>query len=91
MRLINAESSKVVHQFSHDNLVSKITYMGWSSNISSSVSSYTNLSKQAEKYLPDDEKAREYSSSIDLPRDLSLIDIEISLPKLSSLPAGSNS
>lgn len=95
VRLICAESCKTVHQFSNDHQVSKVTCMGWCSNktINSTASNCINDIRGIEKLIQDDNKdfCEDPSLLLDLPRDLSLIDIEISLPKLSTLPAGGDS
>ncbi|RKF64309.1 Anaphase-promoting complex subunit 4 [Erysiphe neolycopersici] len=95
VRLICAETCKTVHQFSNDHQVTKVTCMGWCSNktANSTASNYINDTKGIEKLIQDDNKDffEDPALLLDLPRDLSLIDIETSLPKLSTLPAGGDS
>lgn len=94
VQLVAAESSKTVHQFCTGDQVSGITCMGWVSNLTSKSSSAVETSKGFESWenffnhgsLHDEEK-----TLLDLPRDLALIDIEPSLPKLSVLAAGGGS
>lgn len=95
VRLINAESGKTVHQFTNDHQVSKVTCMGWCSNkmINSTASSFCYISKEIEKFMQNENSdfLEDQVLPLDLPRDVSLIDIETSLPKLSTLPAGGDS
>ncbi|KAM3077296.1 hypothetical protein ACMFMG_006647 [Clarireedia jacksonii] len=97
VRLVGAESSKIVHQFSaasDGQKISGITCMGWKSNSigknttqkspKADTSTWEDLAKM-ESNLSDRE------SFLNLPRDLSLLDIEPSLPKLSVLPGGGTS
>jgi anaphase-promoting complex subunit 4 len=93
VRLVGAESTKVVHQFSTGD-ISGVTCMGWASNLTSKKRSKIG-SKMAPETLEDvlikDGIFPENQTPVDLPRDLSLIDIETSLPKLSVLAAGGSS
>ncbi|RKF82568.1 Anaphase-promoting complex subunit 4 [Golovinomyces cichoracearum] len=93
VQLISPESSKIVYQFSNDCYhISGVTCMGWSSNqIISAASSHLNLPRHIEKYFQSDEYLGQASDLPDLPRELSLISIETSLPKLSTLPSGGES
>ncbi|RKF57000.1 Anaphase-promoting complex subunit 4 [Golovinomyces cichoracearum] len=93
IQLISPESSKIVYQFPNDGYhVSGVTCMGWSSNqIISAASSHLNLPRHIEKYFQNDEYLGQASDLPDLPRELSLISIETSLPKLSTLPSGGES
>jgi anaphase-promoting complex subunit 4 len=85
VRLVGAESSKTVHQIQTDTQeASGITCLGWVSNCTSKrprAGSWKDTMK---------EKWDEYEQKtlLDLPRDLALIDIESSMPKLSVLSAG---
>lgn len=85
MRLVGAESSKTVHQILTD--ASAITCLGWTSNRSSKKPRAGLWKDALEEALGDYEE----QNLLDLPRDLTLIDIESSLPKLSVLPAGATS
>lgn len=92
VRIVGIESCKVVHQFSTGSEVSGITCMGWCSNLTKKTSSSMSPAKHVKPwkaFLPGNET--DDKESLDLPRDLSLIDIEISLPKLSVLALGGNS
>ncbi|KAF7930951.1 hypothetical protein BELL_0049g00140 [Botrytis elliptica] len=97
VRLIGAESTKVVHHFSttsDDQEFSGVTCMGWSSNTIG-----RRVESKASKLVPDtlkkifeDEKELSTEKAVlNLPKDLALLDIEPSLPKLSVLPAGGTS
>lgn len=90
MRLIGAESSKTVHQFSIGDNVSGITCLGWASSLTSRKTD-SNNSKGGpatwESLLAQERTGSKKNSALDLPRDLALIDIEVSLPKLSVLSA----
>lgn len=87
MRLYGAESSKTVHQIV--TTTGGVTCIGWVSNITDDGSSKFALDGLNEVGIssPNSEKP----PSLDLPRDLALIDIEASMVKLSVLPAGSTS
>ncbi|KUJ12694.1 uncharacterized protein LY89DRAFT_672835 [Mollisia scopiformis] len=88
IRLVGAESSKIVHWFSTGiRQASDITCIGWSTNLTNrSTSSVTQ--KKGEDSWNTILATGELDAILDLPRDLSLIDIETSLPKLSVLAAG---
>jgi anaphase-promoting complex subunit 4 len=93
VRLVGAESSKIVHQFSMGE-VSGITCMGWGTNLISRKPNSVSSRKAPgswEDFLGDQSVASEDKAPLDLPRDLTLIDIETSLPKLSVLAAGGTS
>ncbi|KAK0124380.1 hypothetical protein ONS95_009343 [Cadophora gregata] len=93
VRLVSAESSKIVLQFSAGDQVGGITCMGWATNTihrSSLSSSKKNVESWA-SFLAADGDFFDEKAPLDLPQDLSLIDIEISLPKLSVLAAAGNS
>lgn len=87
--LYATETSKTVHQvevISPDS-ADKITCLGWASNstLKSTESAKVNDSPSSWKDLLED---HDDLTILDLPRDLSLIDIESSLPKLSAIPSG---
>lgn len=85
VRLVGAESTKIVHQFSAGDDVFGVTCMGWATNLmnkSTSSVKQKKVSDSWESLLPGRDEV------LDLPRDLSLIDIETSLPKLGVLAAG---
>jgi anaphase-promoting complex subunit 4 len=95
VRLVGAESSKTVHQIAiGPHGATGITCLGWVSNSTGKRntefgpikdrSSWQNLFEETLDGTGD-------GDTLDLPRDLTLIDIESSLPKLSVLPAGSTS
>ena len=91
MRLVGAESSKIVHQFNTGDEVSGVTCMGWAANFTRKTLSYESSLKSPESwesFLAEDRILSDDAPSLDLPRDLSLFDIETSLPKLSVLAAG---
>ncbi|KAG9233604.1 anaphase-promoting complex, cyclosome, subunit 4-domain-containing protein [Amylocarpus encephaloides] len=91
VHLIGSESAKIVHQFSTGEAVSGITCMGWGSNATNKSSSSTKRNASWEEVLNSSGLQDDEKFSLDLPRDLSMIDIEISLPKLSLLAAGGSS
>jgi anaphase-promoting complex subunit 4 len=90
VRLVGAESSKIVHQFNTGDEVSGVTCMGWAANSTNTSSSESSRKSPEswEAFLAEDRILSDDAASLDLPRDLSLIDIETSLPKLSVLAAG---
>ncbi|ESZ98045.1 hypothetical protein SBOR_1576 [Sclerotinia borealis F-4128] len=97
VRLVGAESTKVVHHFyttTDDQEFSGVTCMSWSSNTIG-----RRVEGKGSKLVPDtlknifkdESELSEGRAVLDLPRDLALLDIEHSLPKLSVLPAGGTS
>ncbi|KAI1004846.1 hypothetical protein K3495_g3376 [Podosphaera aphanis] len=94
VRLISAESCKVVHEYSTGDHVAGVTCMQWCLNEANKTPSYANPFK-SHKFPPSDsQKDEEFLgdlSSWNLPICLSLIDVEVSLPKLSILPRGGSS
>lgn len=94
MRLVGADSSKIVHQFSTGDDITGITCVGWASNITNRnpiLSKGTQNPHSWGDVFKEDEDFAESKTTLDLPRDLTLIDIEISMPKLSILTAGGSS
>jgi anaphase-promoting complex subunit 4 len=68
--------------------------MGWASNLTSRKRNETGSKKGPGSWgdlLDEDSIFSKSKASLDLPRDLALIDIETSLPKLSVLAAGGSS
>ena len=68
--------------------------MGWASNLTSRKRNEVGSKKGLgswEDLLDEDSIFSEIKAPLDLPRDLALIDIETSLPKLSVLAAGGSS
>jgi anaphase-promoting complex subunit 4 len=94
VRLVSAESSKIVHQFTAGDNVSGVTCLGWATNLTrksaSSMSPDQDFSSWG-TFLAEDGIFSDEKTPLDLPRDLSLIDIETSLPKLSVLAAAGSS
>ncbi|PVH86890.1 hypothetical protein DL98DRAFT_449113 [Cadophora sp. DSE1049] len=93
VRLVSAESSKIVLQFSAGDNVGGVTCLSWATNTiyrPSSSSSKKNVESWG-SFLATDGDLSDEKAPLDLPQDLSLIDIEISLPKLSVLAAAGNS
>ena len=89
MKLVGAESTKVVHQFATGDS-SGITCVGWSSNLTRKVTDSVKSQKKHASWgdLLSDDGELEAKDVLNLPRDLSQIDIETSLPKLSVLASG---
>lgn len=90
VRLVGAESTKVVHQFSTGDETSGITCMGWASNFTGRKAS-TSKRDAIDIAISKVNGISKEKTVLDLPRDLALIDIETSLPKLSVLAAGGSS
>ena len=68
--------------------------MGWASNLTSRKSNEVGSKRGPESWehlLEEGDTFPENKVPLDLPRDLTLIDIETSLPKLSVLAAGGSS
>lgn len=91
VRLVGANSSKTVHEIpiSQKN-ASTVTCIGWGSCFTGKPG--TDGSDNQEKSWIDaigqTSVLREKSTVLNLPRDLSLIDVESSMPQLSVLPVG---
>ncbi|CCU82675.1 anaphase-promoting complex component Cut20/Apc4 [Blumeria hordei DH14] len=91
IQLISPEGGKIVHQFSTQDYSSEVTCIGWSSNFTADSSSSVNIVKSFEPWkVLEDNELTDLQCCLDLPRDLSSIEIETSLPKLSVLPTGGN-
>ena len=92
VRLVGAESSKNIHQISIGAQQSaSITCLSWVSNLTGRKTVGNVTAKDGSSWrdiLEGRINEQEDRSSLDLPRDLSLIDIESSMPKLSTLPSG---
>lgn len=93
VRLVSAESSKIVLQFSAGDNVGGVTCMSWALNLihRPNPSSSKGGKESWGSFLATDRDLSDEKAPLDLPQDLSLIDIEISLPKLSVLAAAGNS
>jgi anaphase-promoting complex subunit 4 len=95
VRLVGAESSKNVHQIAiGPHGATGITCLGWASNFTGKRSTGVGPVKDGSSWQNVFEEAFGGAGdrdTLDLPRDLTLIDIEPSLPKLSILLAGSTS
>jgi anaphase-promoting complex subunit 4 len=79
-----------VHQFTTGDQVAGVTCLGWATNLASKSTSSMSAGQNHGSwgtFLTDDGLLDEEKMPLDLPRDLSLIDIETSLPKLSVLAA----
>lgn len=95
VRLVGAESSKNVHQIAVGAQDStSITCLGWVSNSTGKRRAGSEMVKDGSSWrdvLEGRLNEPEDRGSLDLPRDISLIDIESSMPKLSALPTGGTS
>ena len=94
VRLMGLESSKAVHQMPVcDPATSKISCIGWArNNAGRRANIHTNPSVPAWKDLSSRGFDSEDIKSIaDLPRDLTFLEVETALPKLSPLPASGGS
>lgn len=67
--------------------------MGWTSNLANKklASGPKRAAQTWSDIISEDGRYYKESSKLDLPRDLALIDVEISMPKLSVLAAGGSS
>lgn len=95
VRLVGPESSKTVHQIATGpHGATGITCLGWISNSTGKRSTELGSVKDGsfwQKIFEETLNGAAAGDTLDLPRDLTLINIESSLPKLSVLPAGSTS
>lgn len=97
LRLISSYNGRTVHNYScrsPDAGPARITSLGWGVNFTDSKSAYRHLQESdgalsAEDLLAPDTHPQKAVVLLkaDLPRELALLDIESSLPKLSTLPA----
>ncbi|KAI0147258.1 anaphase-promoting complex, cyclosome, subunit 4-domain-containing protein [Xylariaceae sp. FL1272] len=94
LRLMGLETSKAVHQMRVcDDGKSKITTIGWAQNLagertaSTAESSIKNWEQLASQGLA----VNKTKPSADLPRELTFLEIETALPKISPLPASGGS
>jgi anaphase-promoting complex subunit 4 len=95
IRLVNAFSGKTVHQLPTppQSCSVKTSCLGWAVNFTNSTATQRQLNDADNSVSPDDllglnvEIPNLLKSKASLPRELTLIDIETSLPKLSTLPA----
>ena len=91
---MGADSSKIVHQFSVGDDITGVTCIGWASNLTSRKPTWSKTKQGPqswEEMFVQDDQFSESNTALDLPRDLSMIDIEISMPKLSVLSASGSS
>lgn len=90
VRLVGAESTKVVHQF-HTEDTSNVTCIGWAANLTRKVGEVSTTKQKNQTWdqlLGGNIIEQDKDDILNLPRDLSQIDIETSLPKLSTLASG---
>lgn len=89
MRLIRADNSKVIHQVGLSALSEhEISCLGWGINLTGVANERRRIPALPDLFL-DDSKETDVSPDalLDLPRELALLDIESSLPRLSVLPS----
>jgi anaphase-promoting complex subunit 4 len=95
IRLISTFSGKMVHQLPTLPQIpgTKTSYLGWAANFIDSAATQRQLDDTGDHLSLDDllglnvEIQALLRSKANLPRELALIDVETSLPKLSTLPA----
>ncbi|PYH96736.1 anaphase-promoting complex component Cut20/Apc4 [Aspergillus ellipticus CBS 707.79] len=100
IRIISAYSGKTVHHYpayqseGESSQPAKVTCLGWGVNFTDSKAAQRHLHEAAGQVSVDDLLSPDNHPSkaasllkADLPRELALLDIESSLPKLSTLPA----
>lgn len=93
VRLVSAFSGKTVHQLPILHSPAKISCLGWAVNFTNSNATQQQLDESAPNVSLDDllglnaEVPSLLKSQANLPKELTLIDVESSLPKLSTLPA----
>lgn len=95
IRLVSAFSGKTVHQLPTLPQIpgTKTSYLGWAANFIDSAATQRQLDDASDDISLDDilglnvEIQALLRSKANLPRELTLIDVETSLPKLSTLPS----
>ncbi|KAI9766935.1 MAG: hypothetical protein M1840_006232 [Geoglossum simile] len=94
-RLIGADSSKTIHQIHaspHRDQDSRVTCLGWGVNftdpkgVKAQIESRSNSS--LDEYLSQSAQASTPGFVADLPAELALTDVDMTIPKLSILPSG---
>ncbi|KAI9783357.1 MAG: hypothetical protein M1839_003891 [Geoglossum umbratile] len=94
-RLIGADSSKTIHQIhasSQKDQTSRVACLGWGVNftdpkgVKAQIESRSNSS--LDEYLSQSAQANMPGFIADLPAELALTDVDITIPKLSILPSG---
>lgn len=89
MRLMGLENNKAAHHIRvGEGPGNKITHIGWSSNSITDKSSSA-VSRALKNGLEKDQSFGEDGLPQDLPRELTFLEIDTALPKLSPLPSGS--
>ncbi|XXG96668.1 hypothetical protein Hte_002958 [Hypoxylon texense] len=94
VRLMGLETNKAVHQMPIcEAAKSKITCIGWARNVAGRRSKFTSTSTSApwEDILPRDLFPSDTKADVNLPRELTFLEVETALPKLSPLPASGGS
>ena len=93
VRIISAFSGKTVHQLAIGHTSSKVSCLDWAVNFTNSVATQQQLKEVGQNVTLDDLLSLNadiptlLKSKANLPKELTLIDVETSLPKLSTLPA----
>lgn len=94
IRLISPHTGKIVHQlFSGVGPSPEVTFLDWCSNFTDGKSAKDRIENRADNLTLDDvlsksRYAQKLECNIDLPRNLALLDVDGTLPKLSVLVAG---
>lgn len=96
MRLLGLENNKAIHQIPVCEAGSSraITYIGWAQNLTGRRSSQATESVTAALQglsLDGDRDESDHKEVLDLPRELTFLEIETALPKISPLPASGGS
>ncbi|KAK6851835.1 Anaphase-promoting complex component Cut20/Apc4 [Apiospora arundinis] len=96
VRLLGLENNKAIHQIPVCEAGSSraITYIGWAQNLTGRRSSQATESVTAALQglsLDDDRDESDHKEVLDLPRELTFLEIETALPKISPLPASGGS
>ena len=88
VRLVGLESSKAVHHIRIcDGAATKIIFIAWSRNETSRRSTWSASAKlRAQDVIPDEKR-----DILDLPHELTFLEIETALPKISPLPVSGGS
>ncbi len=89
VRLVGLENSKAVHHLRvSKNESAGFTYIGWSRNLCTARSAHQTRSQQAKSWRVNDTDKQQL---LDLPRELTFLEVETALPKLSTLPISGGS
>ena len=95
MRLVGLESGKAIHHISFGEKDAKsgsvIEYIAWARNLTRPDPVHKVVDRSWESLLPGDLAAEDKLDVLDLPHELTFLEVDTALPKLSPLPLSGGS